>query len=65
MENGNYYISMNKPIAKANEFVYEFLKGTINDFKVTWKSALEMSQLPQQENTDIIKQLLPVGVTFR
>ncbi|EFP63326.1 hypothetical protein DWW36_05380 [Erysipelotrichaceae bacterium AF15-26LB] len=64
LENGNYYISINKPIAKANEFIHEFLKGAINDFQVTWKSALEMSQLPQQENTDIIKQLLPVGVTL-
>ena len=64
LENGNYYISMNKPIAKANEFIHEFLKGAINDFQVTWKSALEMSQLPQQENTDIIKKLLPVGVTL-
>ena len=64
LENGNYYISINKPIAKANEFIHEFLKGAINDFQVTWKSALEMSQLPQQENTDIIKQLLSVGVTL-
>lgn len=64
LENGKYLISMNKPIAEANDFVYAFIKGEVNNYQVTWKSALDMKEMAQVEDNDIISSLLPVGVTL-
>ena len=64
LENGKYLISMNKPIAEANDFVYAFIKGEVKDHQVTWKSALDMKEMAQVEDNDIISSLLPVGVTL-
>ncbi|MFQ9922020.1 MAG: bifunctional DNA primase/polymerase [Beduini sp.] len=35
-----------------------------NEYQVTWKSALQMSQSPKVECTDVIESLLPIGVTL-
>lgn len=35
-----------------------------NEYQVTWKSALQMSQSPKVKCTDIIESLLPIGVTL-
>lgn len=64
LEDSKYFVSMNKPIAEANEFVYAFIKGEMKDYQVTWKSALDMKELTHIEENDIISNLLPVGVTL-
>ena len=64
LENCKYLISMNNPIAEANDFVYAFIKGEVKDYQVTWKSAVDMKEMAQVEDNDIISSLLPVGVTL-
>lgn len=64
-----YIVHEDRPIAKANEAVYDFLnikpaEKTSNNFKITWKSALSMSHAELMESQDIISELLPIGVTL-
>lgn len=37
---------------------------SVSEYQVTWKSALQMSQSPKVECTDIVENLLPIGVTL-
>lgn len=64
-----YIVYEDRPIAKANEMVYDFLnikptENNYDDYKITWKSALSMSCAELMESQDIISKFLPIGVTL-